>query len=206
MFMDPTHKCKLHPKAGLILKDCGTFPSRNGTVIHKIVVKCAEPKCNRRVGKPLMYRHTVESTPPALLPASMNGEHEPCRSMGLAGTAYPVDVRVRMVPPRMPAGLLPMKRLVLTLGFAVLVLLKLAGCAYTSETAEKRVRMALLSDYVKDSCSERETCSADAVKLGGVAAAGYAKSALMAGAIAAPDLIQVFAKPADNLTTETKGN
>jgi hypothetical protein len=98
-----------------------------------------------------------------------------------------------------------MKPIVLTIGFLILVALKLCGCAYTSETADKRVRLALLSDYVKDSCSERETCSGEAVKLAGVGAAGYAKSPLMAGAIAAPDLIQVFAKPADNLTTETKG-
>jgi hypothetical protein len=71
MFLDPAHKCKLHPKAGLYLKDCGTFASRKGTVIHKVVVKCAEPGCGRRVGKPIMHRHKVADTPPALLPKSI---------------------------------------------------------------------------------------------------------------------------------------
>lgn len=85
---------------------------------------------------------------------------------------------------------------------AVLTLL-LCGCTLTRETPHSRSELALFSNIERNAYGERKYVAPETVSSLGVGAAAYMDSWLAAWGIAAPQLIEVFRQPAENITTNT---
>lgn len=98
--------------------------------------------------------------------------------------------RVYPIGPRQYFGFTLVEWAVLLFGIAcgLVAFSGLFGCAYQSETRDKRVRVAVFSNNQRSAYGETEIVSGESAKVAALAAAAYIKSALAAAAIALPEV------------------